>query len=219
MKNNKTDNNIVYNIDKYINTSDEQLLELINNNDEQALEYLLNKYKYLIRKKARTYFLIGADNDDIIQEGMIGLYKAIRDFNKDKKTSFITFAELCVTRQMISAVKASTRMKHTPLNSYISLSKPSFYEDNTKFALIEHLPSNKIINPEELLINKENLNMIKYELDKKLSNLEKEVFTLYLDGLTYIDIANKMNRPIKSIDNALQRIKRKVENIVNLKQA
>jgi RNA polymerase sporulation-specific sigma factor len=179
----------------------------------------MNKYKNLVRKKARTYFLIGADQDDIIQEGMIGLYKAIRDYNQDKSVAFKGFADLCVTRQIISAVKASTRLKHVPLNSYVSLNRPAFEEDEDKQSLLDYMPSSKVINPEDLLIDKENINMIEYELDNRLSDLEKEVLSLYLDGQSYVQIAESLKRSIKSIDNTLQRIKRKVESIVEEKNA
>ncbi|TCT15723.1 RNA polymerase sigma-30 (SigH) subunit [Natranaerovirga pectinivora] len=198
----------------YKHYTDEEIILHIKSGDNDALEYLMNKYKNLVKKKARTYFLIGADSDDIIQEGMIGLYKAIRDFKDDKEASFKVFAELCVTRQIISAIKASTRKKHVPLNSYISLNKPMYEEDYEKNSLLDRMPSEKVVNPEEMLIDKENLNMIEYELDNRLSGFEKDVLKLYLDGVNYTKIAELLDRPIKSIDNALQRIKRKVELIL-----
>lgn len=216
---NRYENDLIKRGEKYRKASDEVLVSQAREGDNYALEFVLTKYKNLVRKKARTYFLIGADKDDIIQEGMIGLYKAIRDFNKEKSVSFKAFAELCVTRQMISAVKASTRQKHVPLNSYISLNKPLFEEGDEQHSLMDYMPSKKVINPEDLLIDKENLSMIEYELDSRLSALEKEVLSLYLEGKTYDQIAYILERTVKSIDNALQRIKKKVETIVLEKNA
>ncbi|GMQ56461.1 RNA polymerase sporulation sigma factor SigH [Vallitalea sediminicola] len=200
--------------DSYVTYSDEQLVELVREGDNEALDYLMNKYKILVEKKAKSYFLIGASRDDIIQEGMIGLFKAIRDFKEEKTASFYSFADLCVTRQIISAVKASTRQKHLPLNSYISLNKPSYEEENDKTTLIDKMPSRKIINPEDLLIGQENLSIIEHELNERLSKLEKEVLQSYIYGKSYVEIAGNLNRPVKSIDNALQRIKKKVELIL-----
>jgi RNA polymerase sporulation-specific sigma factor len=187
---------------------------LVRDGDNEALDYLMNKYKILVEKKAKSYFLIGASRDDIIQEGMIGLFKAIRDFKEEKTASFYSFADLCVTRQIISAVKASTRQKHLPLNSYISLNKPSYEEENDKTTLIDKMPSRKIINPEDLLIGQENLSIIEHELNERLSKLEKEVLQSYIYGKSYVEIARNLKRPVKSIDNALQRIKKKVELIL-----
>lgn len=194
--------------------SDEQLVEMVRDGHDNALDFLLNKYKALVEKKSKSYFLIGAGRDDIIQEGMIGLFKAVRDYRDDKMASFYSFADLCVTRQMITAVKASTRQKHMPLNSYISLNKPVFEEDNDKTAFLDRMPSSKIINPEDLFIGQESAGIIELELSKRLSKLEKQVLQLYVDGITYVEIADILNRSIKSIDNALQRIKKKVEQIV-----
>lgn len=195
------------------NETDEMIIGRIHKGDDLALEFLINKYKSIVKKKARTYFLIGADNDDIIQEGMIGLYKAIRDYKDDRQTSFKSFAELCITRQIISAVKASTRQKHVPLNSYISLDKPVF-ENEDKEYLMERVSSNNSINPEDLLIDKENVMRIEYELDKRLSDLEKEVLALYLDGYSYVRISEKLDKTVKSIDNTIQRIKKKLEQLL-----
>ncbi len=200
--------------DSYLTNSDEELVALVRDGDNEALDYLMNKYKILVEKKAKSYFLIGASRDDIIQEGMIGLFKAIRDFKEEKTASFYSFADLCVTRQIISAVKASTRQKHLPLNSYISLNKPSYEEENDKATLIDKMPSQKIINPEDLLIGQENLSIIEHELSERLSKLEKEVLRCYIDGKSYVEIAEYLVRPVKSIDNALQRIKKKVEAIL-----
>lgn len=200
--------------DAFVTYSDEQLVDLVRDGDEDALDYLLNKYKVLVEKKAKSYFLIGAGRDDIVQEGMIGLFKAIRDFKEDKTASFYSFADLCITRQMISAVKASTRQKHQPLNSYISLNKPAYEEENDKISLLDRMPSDKVINPEDLFIGQEKLGIIEHELSERLSSLEKKVIQLYIDGKSYVEIAKLLKRPIKSIDNALQRIKKKVEHIL-----
>jgi len=194
--------------------NDEELVELIREGHDFALEYLMNKYKIFVEKKAKSYFMIGASKEDIIQEGMIGLFKAIRDYNPNRESSFYSFADLCVTRQMISAVKASTRQKHMPLNSYVSLNKPMYEEDNDKTALLDIMPSKKVINPEEVLIGEENLHIIENELVKRLSKFESKVLKYYVEGNNYVEIAKIMDKPVKSIDNALQRIKKKVEQIL-----
>lgn len=161
---------------------------------------------------------MGAGKDDIVQEGMIGLFKAIRDYNPNKEASFYSFADLCVTRQMITAVKASTRQKHMPLNSYVSLNKPSYQDEDDRPELIDSVPSGRISNPEELFIGRENLHIIEHELADKLSKFEKEVLQLYIDGIGYVEVAGILDKPVKSIDNALQRIKKKVEKILLDKQ-
>lgn len=198
--------------------NDQELVELIRNGHDFALDYLMNKYKALVERKSNSYFLIGASKDDIIQEGMIGLFKAIRDYNPNREASFYSFADLCVTRQMISAVKASTRQKHMPLNSYVSLNKAIFEEDNDRTDLHEIMPSNKIVDPEEVFIGEENRSIIENELSKRLSKMENEILKLYVQGINYIEIAEITNRPVKSIDNALQRIKKKVEQILEDKK-
>ncbi len=190
------------------------MVDLAKEGNDHALDYLMHKYKLLVEKKSKSYFLMGAGKDDIIQEGMIGLFKAIRDYKNDQDASFYSFADLCVTRQMITAVKAATRLKHMPLNSYVSLNKPAYEEENDKTALLELLPSSKRDNPEDLLIGEENLSIIEHEMDDKLSRFEKEVLAYYIDGIGYVDIARKLGKPVKSIDNALQRIKKKVEGIL-----
>ena len=200
--------------DDLVTYSDEGLVELIREGDDYALDYLMTKYKILVEKKSKSYFLIGASKEDIIQEGMIGLFKAVRDYNKDKEASFYSFADLCVTRQMISAVKAYTRQKHMPLNTYVSLNKPMFEDEFDKTPLLDRMPAEKIINPEEDIIGKENKSIIEHELEQKLSKLEKQVIALYIDGVNYVEIAAILKRPVKSIDNALQRIKKKVEKII-----
>jgi len=199
---------------QYVNETDEDIVMLVRAGDMYALEYIMDKYKDFVRSKARTYFLIGADRDDIIQEGMIGLYKAIRDYNHEKTSAFKTFADLCVTRQIITAVKAATRQKHVPLNSYVSLNKPVFDEETEKGTLLDLMATTKIVNPEDILIGQENLHLIEDHISKKLSSFELKVLTLYLEGKNYTDIAEILDKPLKSIDNALQRIKHKIEEIL-----
>lgn len=178
----------------------------------------MNKYKKLVEKKSKSYFLMGAGRDDIIQEGMIGLFKAIRDYKPESTASFFSFADLCITRQIITAVKASTRQKHMPLNTYVSLNKPAFEEDSDKTALMDLMPSKRILDPEELVIGEESLHLIEDELADKLSKFEKEVLKYYIDGIGYVEIAQMLEKPAKSIDNALQRIKKKLELILQEKK-
>lgn len=186
--------------------------------NEKALEYLINKYKSFVRAKARTYFLIGADREDIIQEGMIGLFKSIRDYKGDKLSSFRAFAELCITRQIITAIKTATRQKHIPLNSYVSLNKPIFDEESDK-TLMDILSEESISDPEELIINREEFLGIETKMGEILSSLEWEVLTSYLEGKSYQEIAEELDRHVKSIDNALQRVKRKLEKYLEEQKA
>lgn len=194
----------------YIGLEDEQLVELVREGDELALEYMISKYKNFVRAKARSYFLIGADREDIIQEGMIGLYKAIRDFRSDKLASFRAFAELCITRQIITAIKTATRQKHIPLNSYVSLNKP-IYDEESDRTLLDVLSGTKVTDPEELVISREEFIHIEQKMGEFLSDLEWKVLMLYLEGKSYQEIADSLDRHVKSIDNALQRVKRKLE--------
>ena len=189
--------------------TDEQVVILAQETDSPALEYLLNKYKNFVRTKARSYFLIGADHEDIVQEGMIGLYKAIRDYKAERLSSFRAFAELCVTRQIITAIKTATRQKHIPLNSYISLNKPIYEEDSDR-TLLDVITEEGMSNPEEMIIDREDLSVIEGKIGQMLSDLEKEVLVRYMEGKSYVEIADEMHRHVKSIDNALQRIKRKL---------
>ncbi|WP_425506992.1 RNA polymerase sporulation sigma factor SigH [Texcoconibacillus texcoconensis] len=195
---------------------DDHLVKYAREGDSAALEHLINKYKNFVRAKARSYFLIGADHEDIIQEGMIGLYKAIRDFQGDKQSSFKAFAELCITRQIITAIKTATRQKHIPLNSYVSLDKP-LYDEESERTLLDVICGSHITDPEELLINQEEFDNIEVKMSELLSDLEQEVLMLYLNGRSYQEISVDLNRHIKSIDNALQRVKRKLENHVERK--
>jgi RNA polymerase sporulation-specific sigma factor len=198
-------------INNFENMSDEEIVvDSRTQSGTVAQEYLLNKYRNFVRAKARSYFLIGAEREDIIQEGMIGLYKAIRDFRSEKLSSFRAFAELCVTRQIITAIKTATRQKHIPLNSYISLNKPIYEEDSDR-TLLDILSGNKITDPEELIISREEFLNIEEKLNQILSELEWRVLMSYLDGKSYQEIAIELSRHVKSIDNALQRVKRKLE--------
>ena len=195
---------------EFENKLDEEVVDEAKKGDCRAQEYLISKYENFVKAKAKSYFLIGADKEDIYQEGMIGLYKAIRDFKADKLTSFKAFAEICVTRQIITAIKTATRQKHIPLNTYISLNKPIYEEDSDR-TLIDVLSELKITDPEELIIGKEQIKHIEGEMAKVLSDLEMEVLQSYLDGKSYQEIACDLDRQAKSIDNALQRVKRKLE--------
>jgi len=198
----------------YLEMEDEQVVELVKGGDDIALEYLIKKYRNFVRAKARSYFLIGADREDIVQEGMIGLYKAIRDFRSDKLASFRAFAELCITRQIITAIKTATRQKHIPLNSYVSLNKPIFDEDSDR-TLLDILSGTKVSDPEELVISREEFVHIEEKMGEFLSELEWKVLMFYLEGKSYQEIADDLNRHVKSIDNALQRVKRKLERYLD----
>jgi RNA polymerase sporulation-specific sigma factor len=196
---------------------DEIVVDYVHQGDSDALEYLINKYRNFVRAKARSYFLIGADREDIIQEGMIGLYKAIRDFKEDKLSSFKAFAELCITRQIITAIKTATRQKHIPLNSYVSLDKP-IYDEESDRTLMDVITGARVTDPEELIINQEEFDDIEVKMAELLSDLERKVLALYLDGQSYQEISEELNRHVKSIDNALQRVKRKLERYLELRE-
>ena len=191
-------------------TDEEIISQLKDNEDDAAMYYLISKYRSFVRAKARSYFLMGADREDIIQEGMIGLYKSIRDFRTDKQASFRAFAELCVTRQIITAIKTATRQKHIPLNSYISLNKP-IYDEESDRTLLDILSGLKVTDPEELVISQEEFIDIEAKMSDIRGDLEWKVLMYYLDGKSYQGIAVDLHRHIKSIDNALQRVKRKLE--------
>ena len=193
----------------YENMTDEEIVSLAEK-DRSAEEFLLNKYKNLVKSRAKMYFLAGGDNDDLMQEGMIGLFKAIHDYNSDKQASFYSFAELCVKRQIFTAIKTAARQKHQPLNTYISLNKP-VYEDVSERTLVETLAERESVDPEKLYIMHEKLKDIEKEIDEKLSDLEKRVLILHLQGMSYQEISEIINKPTKSLDNALQRIKKKLD--------
>jgi RNA polymerase sporulation-specific sigma factor len=194
--------------------TDEEIAMLAQQGDSDATEWLLNKYKNFVRSKARSYFLVGADHEDIVQEGMIGLFKAFRDFKPDKLASFRAFAEICVTRQIITAIKTATRQKHIPLNSYVSLNKP-IYDEESDRTLLDVITERRATNPEELIIGQEDLSSIEGKIGEVLSDLEWEVLTAYLEGKSYQEIARELGRHVKSIDNALQRVKRKLEHLMD----
>ena len=191
--------------------TDDDLVMEARGGDETALCELLTKYRAFARVKARSYFLVGADREDIVQEGMIGLYKAVRDFNPDMQTSFRAFAELCVTRQIITAIKTATRQKHGPLNNYVSFSRPVGTEDDGERVLADVLPTVAISDPADLVISAERIRALQAHFDEVLSDLETEVLRLYVEGKSYQEIAERLQRHVKSIDNALQRIKKKLE--------
>src|SRR5918996_4065651 len=200
-------------------SSDELLAFRFHQGDQTAVEELLERYRNFARLKARSYFLAGADRDDIIQEGMIGLYKAIRDFDPSHETSFRSFAEVCITRQIITAVKTATRQKHTPLNTYVSLSKPLGDADDPDWALQDVIQGPQISDPAELVISGEEMRNMKLAFAEILSDFEAEVLHMYVEGKSSQEIAEHLDRHVKSIDNALQRIKRKVEIHLRSKEA
>jgi RNA polymerase sporulation-specific sigma factor len=201
----------------FMDLADEHIIELVHKGESEALDFLIHKYRNFVRAKARSYFLIGADREDIIQEGMIGLFKAIRDFKGDKLSSFKAFAELCITRQIITAIKTATRQKHIPLNSYVSLDKP-IYDEESDRTLMDVISGAKVSDPEELIINQEEFDQIEVKMAELLSDLERKVLALYLDGQSYQEISEELNRHVKSIDNALQRVKRKLERYVEIRE-
>jgi RNA polymerase sporulation-specific sigma factor len=193
---------------------DDSLIKLIKRDNDEALDVLIHRYKNFVRAKARTYFLIGADKEDIIQEGMIGLYKAIRDYDDGKVSSFKAFAEICIIRQIITAIKTATRQKHVPLNSYISLDRP-IYEEESERTLLDMIGGSSEIDPQEMLINRESHLDMETRLFAELSGLEKKALSLYMDGMSYQEISVSLKRHVKSIDNALQRVKRKTEQLID----
>lgn len=194
--------------------TDEEIVKIIKETgNHDAQDYILDKYKRIVKLKARSYFLSGAGSEDIIQEGMIGLYKAVRDYQADRNASFRVFADLCINRQIITAIKASTRQKHIPLNSYVSLNKATFDDDSSQ-SFIDFIPEEDLSNPETVFIGQEDKNLIENHIGKVLSGFEIKVLHLYLQGKSYAEIALEVNKPEKSIDNALQRVKRKVEKFM-----
>ena len=200
------------NID-YQNMSDEEILSYVHSGCKLGMEHLIERYKPLVRAKARSYFLVGADREDIVQEGMIGLFKAVRDYRYDKKIPFRVFAEMCITRQIITAVKTATRQKHIPLNTYVSLNRKVFDENSDK-SLMELVQEISVADPEELFINKEEYSFFESMVIGILSPFEREVLKKYMAGINYHDIAKQLNKPVKSVDNALQRLKKKIEKSI-----
>ena len=203
--------------EKYVLATDEELILWYRDGEEAAVDYIINKYKNLVRKKASSMFLIGGDHDDLIQEGMLGMFKAIRDYDVGRDVNFYTFADLCVSRQMYTAVQASNRKKHLPLNTYVSIYGQLAEEENRErnnCALVNSIPSDQEKNPEEMILEQERLGVIEAAIEKELSSFEQEVFELHLTGMTYTEIAKVLGRDEKSTDNALQRIKGKIRKII-----
>ena len=202
---------------QYSKLTDEQIIRFIEDGDQDAVDFLMNKYKDIVRKKAKALFLIGGEKEDLIQEGMIGLYKAIRDYQSEKDNSFYTFADLCISRQIYSAINASQRKKNLPLNTYISLYTPvnGKNEENDETPnLVDTMLHDREQNPESLVIDRENTSLIEDKLFQRLSPLEKQVLELYMADLKYVAIAKRLNKEPKSIDNALQRIKTKLTQVL-----
>ena len=202
---------------KFETMTDENLIAELRAGDTNVTDYLMNKYKSLVRKKARALFLLGGENDDLIQEGMIGLFKAVRNFDPDQGASFYSFAELCIVRQMYSAIEASKRKKHMPLNSYVSLYEKAESEESGKSLLMELLQSDIENDPEAIFFGKEYTNAFERELKKSLSPLENKVLYLHLMGTNYRTIATLIGKSSKTVDNALQRIKMKAEKLLKKK--
>lgn len=196
--------------------TDSQLLAMSHQGDDCATDYLLEKYKALVRKKARTLYLIGGENDDLIQEGMIALYKAIREFDPSRETSFVAFAVMCIEHQLYNVIKGANRLKNSPLNSYISLYAPTETGENTsRETLADTLQPTELMNPEDILIDQENISALERVMDQELSSFESTVVHLYIDGCNYQQIAELLKKSAKSVDNALQRAKKKLEKAVN----
>lgn len=204
------------NQEKFKQATDEELILMYRDGEEEAAGFIMNKYKNLVRKKAGSMYILGADKEDLIQEGMIGLFKAVRDYDMGRDVNFYTFADLCVSRQMYTAVQASNRQKHLPLNTYISIYSQSMNaeEGNEEYPLVNTLTSQKDTNPEEMIIEQENAEQIESAILKELSELEKQVFELHLTGMTYTEIAKVLGRDEKSTDNALQRMKTKIRKLL-----
>lgn len=203
----------------YESYSDEELILMQREGEEQITDYIMDKYKNLVRSKAKSMYILGADREDLIQEGMIGLFKAVRDYDSGRDASFFTFADLCVSRQMYTAVQAAGRQKHAPLNTYISLyaNSPDHIEKGEERELIHSLISQSERSPEEVIIDKENVELLEKTIDKELSDFEKQVLDLYLTGMKYGQIAKVLGKDEKSTDNALQRIKGKLKKAISKK--
>ncbi len=195
----------------YAQSSDEELILRLREGESPVTDFIMDKYKNLVRSKAKSMFILGADNEDLIQEGMIGLFKAIRDYDSGRDASFYTFADLCVSRQMYTAVQAAGRQKHTPLNSYVSLYANMSDTEGEEAVLVDALQSAVEKSPEELFFDKENVNVLEEQIDSTLSSFEKQVLDLYITGMSYVQIAKVLGKDEKSTDNALQRIKSKIK--------
>ena len=209
--------NVFYTTDQYNNLKDEEIVSLIKQGDEKALSYLLEKYKNLVNIKVGKYFIIGAEREDIVQEGMIGLFKAIKNFNNEKQNSFKSFANICIERQLITAIKSSNRQKNIPLNSYLSLNTAA-YDNNEEDSveLIDTFNSKTIEDPLETVMKKEYYEQIESAVNKNLSKFEKQVLDRFIKGDSYSTIAERLDSPVKSVDNAIQRIRKKaIKNMFN----
>lgn len=201
--------------DSFNEMSDEELISVIKSDNREALDFLLNKYKDLVYMKVSKYFIIGAERDDIVQEGMIGLYKAIKSFKEDKHNSFKTFANMCIERQLITAIKTSNRQKHMPLNSYLSLNT-SAYDEEEDQTLMDIINNNTVEDPLDTITKKEYYQTVEDSIDKSLSNFEKQVLKKFIKGDSYVKIAEELESPVKSVDNAIQRIRKKaMKGIIN----
>ena len=209
--------NVFFSVDKFDEMTDEQIVLEVQKGDKQALSYLMNKYKELVNIKVSKYFMVGAERDDIVQEGLIGLFKAIKMFKKDKNNSFKSFANMCIERQLITAIKSSTRQKHMPLNSYLSLNASAYdNEEENGIELINTLDNKMVEDPLETVMKKEYYKQIESSIEKSLSTFEKQVLDGYVKGYSYVTIAKQLDSPVKSVDNAIQRIRKKaIKNMLN----
>ncbi len=209
--------NVFFSINEYSKMTDEEIIKEIRKGDKQALTYLMNKYKEIVNLKVGKYFMVGAEKEDIIQEGLIGLFKAIKTFNAEKNNTFKTFANMCIERQLITAIKSSNRQKHMPLNSYLSLNMSAYdNEEENGAELMDTFDSKTIEDPLETIINKEYYDEIEKSIDKTLSQFEKQVLDRYMKGESYVTIAKRLDSPVKSVDNAIQRIRKKaIKNLPN----
>ncbi|MBO6233515.1 MAG: RNA polymerase sporulation sigma factor SigH [Clostridia bacterium] len=209
-------NNVYFKTNQYENIPDEEVVKLIKNGDDEAFTYLCEKYKDVINIKVAKYYIIGAERDDTVQEGMIGLFKAIKNYDETKQNSFKTFANICIERQLITAIKSSNRQKHQPLNSYLSLNNSAYDNDDNDEELINTFDSKTIEDPLDTIMKKEYIAHIESTIDKTLSGFEKQVLNRYIKGESYVDIASKLDAPVKSVDNAIQRIRKKaIKNLYN----
>ena len=203
-------NDVFFTTSKYQNLEDEQIIEQIKQGDEEALSYILEKYKNLVNIKVSKYFMVGAEKEDVVQEGMIGLFKAIKSYNLEKQNSFKSFANICIERQLITTIKSSNRQKHIPLNSYLSLNTAAYdNNEDDSVEIIDTFNSNTIEDPLETIMKQEYYNEVETAVNKNLSKFEKQVLDRYLKGESYVKIAEKLDSPVKSIDNAIQRIRKK----------
>lgn len=209
--------NVFFSINEYDKMTDEEIIKEIRKGDKQALTYLMNKYKEIVNLKVGKYFMVGAEKEDIIQEGLIGLFKAIKTYNAEKNNTFKTFANMCIERQLITAIKSSNRQKHMPLNSYLSLNMSAYdNEEENGAELMDTFDSKTIEDPLETIINKEYYDEIEKSIDKTLSQFEKQVLDRYMKGESYVTIAKRLDSPVKSVDNAIQRIRKKaMKNLPN----